>query len=134
MLATLGTLYRLGVGIDWRALYPAGGRVVLLPTYAWEHQRYWLDTKPSRALTRKNASWPGKKLQSPLLTGTVFETHLSAELSPWVEDHRINGSTVVAGAGHLSWPSRLFARHSAVKCSGFATWNSLSCWCLEKTM
>nr|WP_245267038.1 type I polyketide synthase [Saccharomonospora piscinae] len=30
-----------GVAIDWRALYP-GARRVELPTYAFQHQRYWI--------------------------------------------------------------------------------------------
>ena len=42
MLAGLATLYGAGADIDWRAFHAnRPGRRIALPTYAWEHQRYW---------------------------------------------------------------------------------------------
>jgi acyl transferase domain-containing protein/D-arabinose 1-dehydrogenase-like Zn-dependent alcohol dehydrogenase/acyl carrier protein len=103
MLATLGALYTLGVSIDWPAFYRDGGRHVALPTYAWQHQRYWLESKPATAnVARANAAWPGQKLRSPLIHGTVFEMQMSTGSLPWLEDHRVDGSTIVAAATHLS--------------------------------
>ncbi|MEU9965936.1 acyltransferase domain-containing protein, partial [Streptomyces malaysiensis] len=39
----LGHLYASGGEVDWRALLPGRRQHVDLPTYAFQHQRYWLD-------------------------------------------------------------------------------------------
>jgi acyl transferase domain-containing protein/NADPH:quinone reductase-like Zn-dependent oxidoreductase len=40
MLCSLAAAYVRGAGVDWARLLP-GGRQVDLPTYAFQHQRYW---------------------------------------------------------------------------------------------
>ncbi|MDX3119707.1 acyltransferase domain-containing protein, partial [Streptomyces scabiei] len=42
MLTAVAALYVRGVPVDW-AVLTAGGRRVELPTYAFQHERYWLD-------------------------------------------------------------------------------------------
>ncbi|BCJ50482.1 hypothetical protein Asp14428_19570 [Actinoplanes sp. NBRC 14428] len=50
VLAGLGTLFTAGVEVRWPALFPAyGGREVPLPTYAFQHRRYWPDTPEAPA-------------------------------------------------------------------------------------
>ncbi|MFE9009912.1 acyltransferase domain-containing protein, partial [Streptomyces sp. NPDC007875] len=43
LLQSLGQAFVAGVGVDWRAAFPADPtpRTVDLPTYAFQHQRYW---------------------------------------------------------------------------------------------
>jgi acyl transferase domain-containing protein len=41
MLEALAGLYCAGVPIDWRGVFPDGGRLVRLPTYPFQRQRYW---------------------------------------------------------------------------------------------
>lgn len=36
--------YRLGVAVDWRAVFAGQGRRIALPTYPFERQRYWITT------------------------------------------------------------------------------------------
>ncbi|XVS67796.1 type I polyketide synthase [Actinosynnema sp. CA-299493] len=43
VLTAVGTVHATGGAVDWQALHP-GARTVELPTYAFQHQRYWLDT------------------------------------------------------------------------------------------
>lgn len=43
MLQALATLYAGGRAVDWTGLYPDGGRVVQLPRYPWQRERYWFD-------------------------------------------------------------------------------------------
>ncbi len=45
LLETLGKLWLAGVELDWPRVYGRERRRRLpLPTYAWEHKRYWLET------------------------------------------------------------------------------------------
>jgi len=43
-LLALGALHVQGYGVDWKQLVPAGGRVVELPTYPWQRERYWIES------------------------------------------------------------------------------------------
>ncbi|MET8853315.1 SDR family NAD(P)-dependent oxidoreductase [Amycolatopsis sp. NPDC004625] len=38
-----------GVDLDWTPAFGEGARLVPLPTYAFDHQRYWLDPAPAAA-------------------------------------------------------------------------------------
>ncbi|BCJ50488.1 hypothetical protein Asp14428_19630 [Actinoplanes sp. NBRC 14428] len=37
-----------GVAVRWSGLFPSGGRPVRLPTYAFQHTHYWIETRPHR--------------------------------------------------------------------------------------
>ncbi|MDC3954535.1 type I polyketide synthase [Polyangium jinanense] len=43
MLDALGALYTHGYEVAWDKLYPEGGRVVSLPAYPWQRERYWVE-------------------------------------------------------------------------------------------
>ncbi|MFD8935720.1 type I polyketide synthase [Streptomyces sp. NPDC059578] len=50
MLTSLGTLHAHGVPVDWNAaLNGTGGRRTELPTYAFEHGRYWIQPPAAEA-------------------------------------------------------------------------------------
>lgn len=44
-LPELARRYLAGAAIDWSRLAPDGARIVPLPTYAFDRQRYWLDER-----------------------------------------------------------------------------------------
>ncbi|MEU1483951.1 SDR family NAD(P)-dependent oxidoreductase [Streptomyces sp. NPDC005752] len=43
LVRSAAVLWSGGVGVDWTLLAPSPGRAVDLPTYAFQHKRYWLD-------------------------------------------------------------------------------------------
>lgn len=43
-LSSLATTFTLGCAIAWKSFFPNGGRVVPLPAYPWQRERYWLET------------------------------------------------------------------------------------------
>ncbi|HSS51043.1 MAG TPA: acyltransferase domain-containing protein, partial [Thermoanaerobaculia bacterium] len=47
LLDSLAALYVLGWPVDWRGVFPDGGRRAPLPTYPFQRQRYWFEA-PSR--------------------------------------------------------------------------------------
>ncbi|MFE1755818.1 KR domain-containing protein, partial [Streptomyces anandii] len=50
-LASLGEAFVGGIPVDWKAVYAGtGARRVDLPTYAFQHQRYWPEAAPRTAL------------------------------------------------------------------------------------
>ncbi|MGO9895164.1 MAG: SDR family NAD(P)-dependent oxidoreductase [Bryobacteraceae bacterium] len=52
LLGSLGRLYTIGYPVNWKRLFPLGGKVVPLPAYPWQRQHYWLDVQPSQASNR----------------------------------------------------------------------------------
>ncbi|WP_433635345.1 type I polyketide synthase [Nocardia sp. CA-120079] len=98
-LTLLGQAHTAGVDVDWTPLF-TGGRMarVALPTYAFEHRRYWLEPSLSE---RRNAS------DHPLLTDVVrvadrdewlFTGRLSLRTHPWIADHTTYGVVLVPSA------------------------------------
>jgi len=112
MLSSLGALYTLGFPIQWEKLYPDGGRVVSLPTFPWQRQRYWFDDgkikKPRQpfALMGTDAAdyhpLLGLQRGSPLLTGKqVWENVLNTESLPFLLDHKVKDAVVLPAAAYL---------------------------------
>ncbi|MCC7361295.1 MAG: type I polyketide synthase [Anaerolineales bacterium] len=106
LLMNVARLYVAGLAPDWAALYPAG-RVVPLPTYAWDRERHWFENAPVPQVERPAAAQAGpaalrgSRLASPLETAQFAATFSAARL-PYLTDHRVSGVMVVAGAAHLA--------------------------------
>lgn len=106
ILGSLGTLYTLGYQVDWNKLYPPGCRVVRLPSYPWQRERYWFEHKPKRmqAFSRNGDTPPhpllGQRLRSALKE-TLFESQLSTDLLPFLVGHQVYGMVVLPGAAYL---------------------------------
>jgi myxalamid-type polyketide synthase MxaB len=105
MLESLATLFVRGARIDWSGLDQGYARwKVELPTYPFERQRYALP-KPGRG--RRDGTGPRYPLaetvvQPPLVRETVFATPISADLFPYLVDHRVLGEVVAPAACYLA--------------------------------
>jgi acyl transferase domain-containing protein/NADPH:quinone reductase-like Zn-dependent oxidoreductase/acyl carrier protein len=106
VLAGLAELSLRGHRFDWAAVNPPG-RLVDLPTYAFQHQRYWLDTPPAAGdaggLGLEAAGHPllGAAVELAGGDGLVFTGRLSTRTHPWLADHAVAGSVLVPGTGLL---------------------------------
>ncbi len=108
LLESLGTLFTRGVDVDWSGFDRDYARQkVILPTYPFQRERFWIDTAadspraPLRALDPSLHPLLGQKLRSPLVTDHQFESILSAERPGYLTDHRIVGQASLPAAAFI---------------------------------
>ncbi|MCF1600035.1 type I polyketide synthase, partial [Streptomyces muensis] len=107
----LALLWMGGAEVDWSAALPAARRVAL-PTYAFQHARYWLDAPTTLGdVTGLGLS----EAQHPLLGAavgvagrdeTLFTGRLSLRTHPWLADHVVSGSALLPGTALLELAAR----------------------------
>lgn len=107
MRASLGVLYCLGYPLNWRGK-SSMRRPTELPSYPWQRQRYWGESKESEA-RRRGVSQQTLRMEGgtrhPLLGSQLslvkptFGNELT-ELS-YVKDHRVRDAAVYPGAAYL---------------------------------
>ncbi|HEY4138169.1 MAG TPA: type I polyketide synthase, partial [Casimicrobiaceae bacterium] len=106
-LGSLAQLYAHGVRIDWNGFDRDYARTrVVLPTYPFERQRFWVPAPRTTRVRRAGAnseSHPllARRINSPFVQDTIFETELSLETTPWLADHRVLGAAVLPATAHL---------------------------------
>ncbi|MFC4566091.1 type I polyketide synthase [Nocardiopsis mangrovi] len=112
-LTALARAHVRGVDIDWENAHPpVSSPPVDLPTYAFQHRRYWPDTAPPAAdaagLGLDTAAHPllGAVTVLPDTGGVLLTGLLSATAPAWLADHRLLGTAVVPGTALLELVAR----------------------------
>ncbi|WP_372508800.1 SDR family NAD(P)-dependent oxidoreductase [Amycolatopsis iheyensis] len=98
--------FTVGQGsLDWTALYlKAGARRIPLPTYAFRHERYWLDARQgTQDVGTVGLSPAGHGLLGAVMRaagdGTVYLSgRLSLTAQPWLADHALGDTPLLPGA------------------------------------
>ncbi|GLY16582.1 hypothetical protein Kisp01_35970 [Kineosporia sp. NBRC 101677] len=112
MLASLATLHVRGVPVDWTAVLPEGERVDL-PTYAFEHRRYWSKAMQAGAGDVRSAGLGA--VGHPLLSasvelaggdGVVVTGRVSLRTHPWLADHAVGGAVLLPGTAFVDLAMR----------------------------
>ncbi|MET9608854.1 SDR family NAD(P)-dependent oxidoreductase [Streptomyces sp. NPDC006512] len=105
-----------GAEVAWETAFPEGDRPwVELPTYAFQRQRYWLNT-PHETTTGTTSDHPLLDAAIDLPDdgdggGVVGSGRLSLETHPWLADHVVHGAVLVPAAVLLELA--LWAAHRA---------------------
>ncbi|MGD3112731.1 SDR family NAD(P)-dependent oxidoreductase, partial [Streptomyces sp. YGL11-2] len=113
LLTALARLHVGGVAVDWSGIFAGtGARRVDLPTYPFQHERYW----PRPALVSGDVAGAGlSAAEHPLLGamvtvadsgGMVLTGRLSLGTHPWLVDHVMGGSVLFPGAGFVELAMR----------------------------
>ncbi|MCX5415217.1 type I polyketide synthase [Streptomyces sp. NBC_00059] len=108
VLKSAAELHVRGVHVDWTpALGEHDGTHVQLPTYAFQHQRYWLEAPPATSdvstAGQTAAGHPllGAVVGLPDSSGELFTSRLSLRAQPWLADHTVSGTVLLPGAAFL---------------------------------
>jgi acyl transferase domain-containing protein len=92
ILTSLGGLYRRGYDVDWKGFnQPYPRRRASLPTYPFEHRRFWIDADATAWSTKPLSNGlTGIRLRSAL-PDVQFESAYSLQRFAYLDDHRIYG-------------------------------------------
>ncbi|MEU9250413.1 type I polyketide synthase [Streptomyces sp. NPDC048270] len=109
LLASMAELFVRGVALDWAPVLPGGAaaRRVDLPTYAFDHQHYWIEMggsvtdAASLGLTGADHPLLGAVVQLPQSDGLVFTSRLSLRTHPWLAGHAIGGVVIIPGTMYV---------------------------------
>ncbi|MEV7261909.1 type I polyketide synthase, partial [Streptomyces sp. NPDC093937] len=97
-----GGFFARGGSVDWSTVL-TGGRRVELPTYAFQHERYWLDAPAGAGdVTAVGLSATRHPLLGGAITladrsGVLLTGRLSLATHAWLLDHAVHGTVVVPG-------------------------------------
>ncbi|MFG2007414.1 beta-ketoacyl synthase N-terminal-like domain-containing protein [Spirillospora sp. NPDC048911] len=114
LVRALAGAFTAGVGVDWTRCLPADPppRVVDLPTYAFERERYWLsgesEVTDAADLGLGSTGHPmlGAAVEPAGCDDHVLTGRVSRRRQPWLADHLIAGTLLVPGAAQLEWALR----------------------------
>ncbi|MFI2779944.1 acyltransferase domain-containing protein, partial [Streptomyces sp. ALB3] len=109
LVTALAELHVRGKSVDWAAYFAGtGARRVDLPTYAFQHEHFWLASSFSgavdaRALGQNAGEHPllGAKVVVAQADEYLFTGRLSVESHPWLGDHMVMGSVLLPGTAFV---------------------------------
>ncbi|MGW5450342.1 type I polyketide synthase, partial [Streptomyces asiaticus] len=107
-VTSLAEAYAHGAPVDWSPLFNGTEtRQVDLPTYAFQRQRYWLDTTAavgdvtSAGLDRTDHPLLGAAVTLADSGGVVFTGRLSLATHPWLADHAVGETVLLPGTAFV---------------------------------
>jgi acyl transferase domain-containing protein/acyl carrier protein len=111
---SLARAYTHGAAINWDTLLPTDTTLATdLPTYPFQHQRYWPDTTPTTTTPTNPHAHPflDTSIEHADTGNLLLSGHLCLTTHPWLADHTIAGTTIFPGTGFLELA--LHAAHEA---------------------
>ncbi|WP_431934527.1 SDR family NAD(P)-dependent oxidoreductase, partial [Nonomuraea jabiensis] len=105
---SVGEAFVAGVAVDWDGFLTTTTTGVELPTYAFQHRRYWLEGAPAGmsdagGLGQARVDHPllGAAVELPDQGGVVLTGRISIATHPWLADHAVGETVVFPGTGFV---------------------------------
>ncbi|MFE7130453.1 type I polyketide synthase [Streptomyces sp. NPDC057638] len=113
LLQGLAQFHTRGLDIDWTAFFTGtGAHRVNLPTYAFQRDRYWMDSDGGAPdVERAGLEVAGHPLLGavvglPATGGLVLTGRLSREAQPWLVDHAVLDTVLLPGTAFVEMAIR----------------------------
>ncbi|GLZ36480.1 type I polyketide synthase [Actinokineospora sp. NBRC 105648] len=107
LLRSVSRLHVVGVEVDWaRVFEPWGGRVVPLPTYAFQRQRFWPAVNAAGDVTAAGLGAADHPLLGAAVSlasggGLLLTGRLSLGSQAWLGQHRVHGAALLPGTAFV---------------------------------
>ncbi|WP_308405412.1 type I polyketide synthase, partial [Streptomyces rugosispiralis] len=105
---SLAEAYVGGAAVDWAAMFAGtGARRVDLPTYAFQHQRYWVEPSAVAGdvslagLTSADHPLLGAATALPDSNGWLLTGRLSLRTHPWLAEHTVLGRALLPASAFV---------------------------------
>ncbi|KAM5475233.1 putative PKS/NRPS-like protein biosynthetic cluster [Microsporum audouinii] len=118
ILSAAGQLFAMGYPVDISAVnqdkyldannnlvaVDSGVKLLDFPSYAWDHQRYWSETRviKSHRLRKFRHQILGAQMPGCLEDRPRWRNYLRLAEMPWLVDHAVSGKVVFPGAGYIT--------------------------------
>ena len=108
LLSSLAQLYAMGADVDWKTFdrdYPR--RKLILPTYPFQRERYWVKADTSKRNKHRNKSQQsehpllGRRLNNAGIKEVIFESQIGLEGFGFLADHRIHGKLILPSPAYM---------------------------------
>ncbi|KAL8718302.1 MAG: hypothetical protein Q9225_004544 [Loekoesia sp. 1 TL-2023] len=126
LLALAGQLYMYGYPVDLGAVnsdqvigndyavssVQTGQKLKNLPSYCWDHARYWAETRLIRnhRLRSYRHTLLGAQMPGSIASHPSWRNYLRLNEIPWLAEHVIEGKTIFPAAGYISMAIEAIAR------------------------
>ncbi|MGW6056103.1 type I polyketide synthase [Streptomyces sp. NPDC055189] len=107
LLTALGTLHAGGRAVNFKRLFPQGGRLTTTPRYAWQHKRYWVEHTTAPAVGQGAGAAGGHPLLARELRtagpagSRIVEAEIGGDLAGVLGTQEVGDATQLASAGWL---------------------------------
>ncbi|GAB2846778.1 type I polyketide synthase [Lentzea nigeriaca] len=104
-VGALAHLAAAGVPVDWPRVFGPGPVRTDLPTYAFQHERFWLDGAAAGDVDALGQAATGHPLLGAAVElpsgGWVLTGALSTRTSPWLAGHAVHGTVILPGTAFV---------------------------------
>ncbi len=103
-MGSLGILFTHGYPVNWQQFFGLHRQFVKMPHYAWQHESHWFENEKCAEGRLGKGFHPHlidfkQSVADP--NNVIWDVELSKAIHPYIEEHKVEGTIVFPGTGHL---------------------------------